>query len=289
MYVWPPGLRFPQAVENARFASWHIPKMFRNRWLVVLCALGLGACSLPERPEAPNAGLGTSNRLLTTEQRARELLLTPDSPAHWERFLLPGKRSAPFEPVTAKGRPALRVHADRSVSILRRRFVGAEPSVRALSFSWKVDMLPLNADLRDAQAEDSPVRVVLAFGGDRTQLTARHLRLSELTRLVTGEELPYATLAYVWSNHEPLETVIRNPRTDRIRKLVVASGAGDLGQWLDYRRDVRADFIRAFGEEPGPLQAIALMTDTDNTQSALQAWYGALRLEPAATASLEQP
>jgi hypothetical protein len=41
---------------------------------------------------------------------------------------------------------------------------------------------------------------------------------------------------------------------------------------------VRADFIRAFGEEPGPLVAVALMTDTDNTGSTLRAWYGALRL-----------
>jgi hypothetical protein len=32
------------------------------------------------------------------------------------------------------------------------------------------------------------------------------------------------------------------------------------------------------------LLAIALMTDTDNTETALQAWYGALRLHPGAKA-----
>ena len=193
--------------------------------------------------------------------------------------MLPGKRNEPFEPTRALGQDALRVQANNSVSILRQRFANGLTGVERLAFSWKVDTLPVNADLRDSQAEDAPVRIVLAFGGDRSLLSARSHRLSELSRLLTGEELPYATLAYVWSTQEPLETVVHNPRTDRIRKLVVETGDQSLGQWLRYDRDVRLDFIRAFGEEPGPLLAVALMTDTDNTSSELQAWYGRLQLE----------
>jgi hypothetical protein len=204
-------------------------------------------------------------------------------------FALPGKRSTPFEVSTVLGRPALRVRADRSVSILRQRFANPAVNVGQLDFSWKIDSLPIGADMRDAQTEDSPVRVVLAFGGDRSRLSPRAHRMSELSRLITGEELPFATLSYVWSAHEPLETVILNPRTDRIRKLVVASGPTQLGRWLDYRRDVRADFVRAFGEQPGPLLAIALMTDTDNTESALQAWYGALRLQSHESTRADAP
>jgi len=44
---------------------------------------------------------------------------------------------------------------------------------------------------------------------------------------------------------------------------------------------VRADFEQAFGEAPGELQALAIMTDSDNTQSRARAWYGEIRLEPA--------
>jgi hypothetical protein len=72
--------------------------------------------------------------------------------------------------------------------------------------------------------------------------------------------------------------VITNPRTSRIRKVVVESGAANLGRWLDYERDVRADYIRAFGEPPGALRGVALMTDSDNTRSVTRAWYGAVRL-----------
>lgn len=219
----------------------------------------------------------------------RTLLITPEPDQAWELFALPGKRAIPFEATSVLGRPALRVRADRSVSILRQRFASPAVNVGQLDFSWKIDGLPMGADMRDVQTEDSPVRVVLAFGGDRSRLSPRAHRVSELSRLITGEDLPFATLSYVWSAHEPLETVILNPRTDRIRKLVVATGAGQLGQWLDYRRDVRADFVRAFGEQPGPLLAIALMTDTDNTESALQAWYGALHLRQASGARADAP
>ena len=93
--------------------------------------------------------------------------------------------------------------------------------------------------------------------------------------------MPYATLMYVWCNLDQPGSVLVNPRTDRIRKLVMESGPGKLSQWLDYERDIRADFVKAFGEPPGALVTMAIMTDTDNTRSTAQAWYGPVRLVPA--------
>jgi hypothetical protein len=206
------------------------------------------------------------------------LLITPPGGDAWQPFLLPGKRFAPFELVRDNGGPALAVRAEQSVSILRRRFDRGLPRVGGLSFSWKVDALPVDARLGEAGKDDAPVRVLLAFDGDRSQWAGRNQRLSEMSRLLTGEELPYATLMYVWANHDAPETIIANPRTDRIRKLVVDSGPAHVGQWRDHERDVRADFIRAFGEPPGPLLSVAVMTDTDNTASRLKVWYGPMRL-----------
>jgi hypothetical protein len=68
-----------------------------------------------------------------------------------------------------------------------------------------------------------------------------------------------------------------------VRKLVVESGTGRLDRWLEYERDIRADYLRVFGEEPGALIGIAIMTDSDNTQSRTRAWYGPVRLTPVAT------
>jgi hypothetical protein len=209
---------------------------------------------------------------------ARRLLQTPTGGSAWAPWPLPGKTFAAFEPVVAQGQPAILVKANRSVSILRQRYAAGLQGVGSLAFSWRIDALAEGADLATSEGDDSPVRIVLAFDGDRSRLSARVHRLSEMSRLLTGEELPYATLAYVWSNHQVPGTIVTNRRSDRIRKIVVEAGPARLGQWLAYERDIPADFRAAFGEEPGPLMAVALMTDTDNTQSRLQAWYGPLTL-----------
>jgi hypothetical protein len=251
-------------------------------WALVLLAQS-GCSALPAAAESaaatPEHGSARTPVITAQQHRAMgALLLTPAAGPNWHYLHLPGKKKIAFEPVLAAERPALRVRARQSVSILRQRFEPALTDVGQLDFSWKASALPKGADLSDAERDDSAVRIVLSFDGDRSRLSPRTHRLSEMSRLLTGEDLPYATLMYVWSPTHPVGTVLHNPRTDRIRKLVVQSGAAELGRWGDHQRNVVADFVLAFGEAPGPLLALALMSDTDNTASRLDAWYGALRL-----------
>lgn len=234
-------------------------------------------------PRAAGDALGNNTRL---QQAAARLLQTPAAVPAWTPFPVPGKTFVPFEPVQHAGREALRVSARSSVSILRQRFDPALPGAARLSFAWKADALPIETGEPDRSPDDAPLRVLLSFDGDRSRLSARTHRLSEMSRLLTGEDLPYATLMYIWSPSHSAGTVLNNARTDRVRKLVLDSGPEHLGQWREHERDVRADFVQVFGEEPGPLMSVALMTDTDNTQSRLQAWYGGLRLLPATPAAV---
>jgi hypothetical protein len=64
--------------------------------------------------------------------------------------------------------------------------------------------------------------------------------------------------------------------------VVVGSGATGVGVWQTIRRNVIEDFRRAFGEEPGPLTAVGVLTDTDNTGKSVEAWYGDIRFLPEA-------
>lgn len=196
----------------------------------------------------------------------------------WEHYRLPGKTAVDFHPVRMDGRDALAATAVSAASLVRHRMRIEPDQLGRLRFSWKVPHLIAGADVALRDADDSPVRVVLAFDGDRSRWSRRDALLSELARALTGEEMPYATLMYVWCNKRPPGSVVHSPRTDRIRKLVLESGDGNLGRWLDYERDIRADFQRAFGEPPGALVGVAIMTDSDNTRSTAQAWYGPLSL-----------
>lgn len=200
------------------------------------------------------------------------------APSAWADWKLPGKRPTAYRMDHEDGRAVVRAEATASASMFRR-VVALEPGrLHRVRFSWRVDQLVEGANLRDRDMEDAPVRIVLAFGGDHSTLPAKERALFEFASLLTGETPPYATLMYVWDNHAPLETVIPGNRSDRIRKIVVERGTDHVGAWRLHERDVVADFRRAFGEEPGPLVGVALMTDADNTGARARAVYGEVEL-----------
>ena len=205
-----------------------------------------------------------------------------DDNAAWAHQVFPGKTPTSFRYVRLDGRDAVAVDAKSSASMLRQELRVQPHELGSLRFSWKVPALIEQADLAVRDKADAVVRLVLVFDGDRSRFSGRDAALSELARAVTGQELPYATLMYVWSNRRAPGTVINSPRTDRIRKLVVESGTARLNRWLDYERDIRADYQHAFGEAPGALVGMAIMTDSDNTRSQARAWYGPVRLVGAA-------
>jgi hypothetical protein len=232
-------------------------------------ALLAGCTSLP----GPQADLGSS-------PWAGQSGLATAGAAAWVHKTFPGKAPTRFRYARLDGRDAISVQAESSASMLRQQFRIEAADLGRVRFSWKVPELIAQADLALRDKDDAPVRIVLAFEGDRSRFSARDAALSELARALTGEDLPYATLMYVWCNKRAPGSVIASPRTDRVRKLVVESGARRLNQWLDYERDIRADYERVFGEAPGALVGIAIMSDSDNTRSNAQAWYGPVRLVP---------
>lgn len=218
-------------------------------------------------------------------ETAKEVPALDATQSAWVHYKLPGKTAAFYSHTRYDGRESLSATANSAASMLRRQ-VRIEPAqLGAVRFSWQVPQLLAEADLARRETEDSPVRIILAFEGDRSRFSAKDSMLAELARAVTGEEMPYATLMYVWCNKREPGTVIKSSRTDRIRKIVVESGASRLNRWLDYERDIRADYERAFGEAPGALVGIAIMTDSDNTKSKARAWYGPVSLQPLASLS----
>jgi len=154
-------------------------------------------------------------------------------------------------------------------------------SAPVVDWRWKVSALVEGADNRVAAKEDSPVRLLFAFDGDKSRLPLVERAIFYVTEKLSGRQLPYALLQYVWAGTIPVGTVIEHPYTRRVRMLVVASGPGGVGKWQSLSRNVSDDFRHAFGEEPGELVGVGVLTDTDNTGGSVEAWYGDIRLRPA--------
>lgn len=198
--------------------------------------------------------------------------------AGWNDYVLPGKRATVYSTQRDGARFIVNAQAESSASMFRRQLRIDAAQLGRVQFSWRVAGLIAQADLAEADASDSPVRLVFAFDGDHGRLSLRARMLFELAQALTGEPPPYATLMYAWDNRAEPGTVIVGPRTDRVRKIVVETGPSRLGQWLQYERDLAADFRLAYGEEPGPLIGMALMTDADNTSTRAAGQYGEVRL-----------
>ncbi len=203
--------------------------------------------------------------------------LDPKGP--WVAWIFhPTKKPTRFSSVKVDGVRVVEALSEQSISGLRHR-VDVDPGERPiLEWRWRVDRVLETANIRERHGDDSPVRVVLAFEGDVSTLPIKEQMFFERVKLLGGQDMPYATLMYVWCNASETEAVTPSAHTSRVQKIVVESGAQGVGQWRSYRRDIVADYERAFGRKPGRLVAVGVLSDTDNTKLSARGWYGDIRL-----------
>jgi len=171
--------------------------------------------------------------------------------------------------------------ADASASGLIHPLRADPKTYQTLRWRWKVENLLPNSDVTRKQGDDYPARIYVAFAYDPKRVSLGLRIKYEVIRLIYGEYPPHAGLNYIWATNSPVDTVVPNPFTDRVRMIVVESGAGRLGQWVEYERNIYEDYRRAFGEEPPMISGIAIMTDGDNTGGSAVAYYGDMLLAPA--------
>lgn len=265
----------------------------RRSWLVgaLLVAGALAGCAQTGPTIHPPTATA-SGAVATSRKPAGEIpSLTVSSsdpaanadslPPGWEQWILhPSKARTRYRLEKGESGLSMRADADCSASGLMVR-LQIDPSAKPiLEWRWKVQSLIEGADNADRYAEDAPVRVVLAFDGDKHSLSFKEQSFFERVKLFGGQDMPYATLMYIWENRKPVGTIIENPHTSRVRKMVVASGPQGLQQWKSFRRNIVEDYRKAFGKPPpGKLIGVAILTDTDNTSQRVTAWYGDIKLK----------
>ncbi len=86
------------------------------------------------------------------------------------------------------------------------------------------------------------------------------------------------SLEYVWDKSLPVGTIKESPYSKNIKIIIIESGSKSMNKWVHEKRNIYEDYKKAFGREPGKVGAIAIMTDTDNTQSTAEAHYDELKV-----------
>lgn len=239
-----------------------------RRLLPALAVLASGACAQLPTPRVTDAMAFSS---------LAEGSAVP--PPGWRPLLInPAKKRTDYRLVNLDGRVVLEASADRSASGLMHPLTDAKAG--RLDFSLKVDHAPAGASVGDRHGEDAAARIIVAFDGDAAMLPLVDRLFMERASLLSGRPFPYATLMYVIDDSLPPGSVVPSPHSGRIRKIVISGSEAVRGRWTPFERDLQADYRQAFGEAPGRLLGVGLMTDADNTQSRAKAWYGDIRLRP---------
>lgn len=190
----------------------------------------------------------------------------PELIVGWEEHSFAG--STVYDLVEVDGRTA--VHAvcqDGTASGLFYREEIDLSETPILEWSWRVDETLEGVDETRKEGDDYPVRVYLV---EERQLLSWRAR----------------ALNYVWAHDQPRGSDWVNPHSSRVRMVAVRSGRPDEpGVWRTEQRDVRRDFRELHDRDVSHLQAVAIMTDCDDTNQRLEGWYGSLRFLSPSRAS----
>ena len=186
------------------------------------------------------------------------------------------RKPSSYRVVDDDGTAVIEGKADASASGLVE-FLDIDPQERPiLTWRWKVTQPVEGADTTQRWGDDAAVRVMVSFAGDVQSLPLSDRLWFNQVKLITGIQIPYATVEYVWGAGAPNETVVINSYTPRIRTLLVQNRPEPLNEWVTHTRDVVEDFRRVFGEEPGRITTIAVYTDADATGARSQGYFGDL-------------
>jgi hypothetical protein len=226
----------------------------------LLCALVTVGAAAQQAPEIPRFSTAKAGGAL---------------PAEWKHLSLASfKNNTDYLLVVEDNAVVVRAMAHNSASFLGLVTDFNPHKFPTISWRWKVAQGIPGAKTAEQSKEDAPVRLMIGFAGDPNKLSFKDRFAASAAQTISGQTLPYATLMYIWGSKVAVDSITVSSRSARIRMLAVAADEQGIGQWQSYSRNLVEDFKRAFGEEPGNVTSIELMTDTDNTGADAQAYYG---------------
>jgi len=172
----------------------------------------------------------------------------------WQSKDFKGKTE--YRLIVAQGGTVLRAVSDAQASGLYREMAIDLSRTPYLNWSWRVDGTLGRLDERSKGGDDYPARLYVIVGGGLAFWRTRSVN-------------------YVWSSVTPQgETWPNAFAGDNVRMVAVRSGDREAGRWLREKRNVREDLKRFFGAAIHQIDAVALMSDTDNAGGRAVAYYG---------------
>jgi hypothetical protein len=189
-----------------------------------------------------------------------------------------------FELADVQGERALKVSTRASYGTWVHDLPKFEPG--RLQWRWRLDQ-PLTggkvvADILTKAGDDAALKVCVMFDHPLDRVPFVERTLLRIARSVSGEDLPAATLCYVWDSVHPAGLQGPNPYTPRVRFITLQGKGATLAKWQTETRDVAADFAKLFADElpdgaaVPKVRAVLIGADSDNTGAQSVGWVKGL-------------
>ncbi len=231
------------------------------------------------------AGIVLPSQTLLAAESAPHDAIPPFKPASGSKSVAEGWMHQPLPKVDRQnqfalvddgGSKVLQVKSDKSASSYATAVTIDPAKTPWLHWRWKVSHALDGSDISKKPGDDFAARVYVLFDLPLDQLSFGDQLKIRAARALSGGDVPAAALCYVWGKVQAVGFTGWNAYTDRLRMIVVESGASHAGEWRSESRDVAKDFRAAFQLDAPPVGGIAVSADTDNTGDSVEAWFGDL-------------
>lgn len=160
-----------------------------------------------------------------------------------------------YQPVVIDGTEALKAHSVSSASGLYREQRIDLHKTPFLNWRWRVDRPLAGLDERTKRGDDYAARVYVVIDGGLRFWKTRALN-------------------YVWSSNMAPESSWNNAFAGpNVRMLALRNNSNPTAEWFTEKRNILADLRHQFGDQIRYVDAIAIMTDTDNSMGEAVSYY----------------
>jgi len=186
------------------------------------------------------------------ETPAIEVLTLPDL-SQWKTETFSGETA--YEVISIDNQPAIKASAEQSASGLVRKMKIDLTRTPYMNWSWKVDNVLENVDETQKSGDDYAARIYVVISGGMFFWRTR-------------------AISYAWASQQTKDSTWPNAFTDRAVMVAVESGPEFNGQWVTEKRNILEDIKILLGIDKTSIDAVAIMTDTDNSKQSATAYYG---------------
>ncbi len=125
-----------------------------------------------------------------------------------------------------------------------------------MNWRWRIENRLGNIDEQSKSGDDFAARVYVVVSGGLVFWNTKAIN-------------------YVWASTSPKDKTWPNPFAgDHAVMVAVRSSSDSTGTWYTEKRNIHDDFKKLTGEDMPYIDAVAIMTDTDNAKGKATAYYG---------------